>query len=107
MLRHIPNRYTYQNLQEEINFVCKDKYGLVYLPIDLENNCNLGYAFINFINPLHIVRFYEMFKSRKQLYFNSFKECDLCFAKFQGKTGLTLKYEKNANNPIDKRKIIC
>ena len=106
MIRHIPNRYTYQTLQDEINAVCKDKYDCLYLPIDSESNCNLGYAFINFINPLHIVRFYEMFKSRKWLCFNSFKECDLSFAKFQGKTALTSNYEKNLNNiNIDKRKI--
>ena len=105
MIRHIPNRYSYQNLQDEINIVCKDKYDFLYLPIDSENNCNLGYAFINFINPLHIVRFYEMFKSRKWLYFNSFKECDLSFAKFQGKGALTSNFEKNGNKTIDKRKI--
>ena len=105
MIRHIPNRYSYQNLQDEINIVCKDKYDFLYLPIDSENNCNLGYAFINFINPLHIVQFYEMFKSRKWLYFNSFKECDLSFAKFQGKGALTSNFEKNGNKTIDKRKI--
>ena len=105
MIRHIPNRYSYQNLQDEINIVCKDKYDFLYLPIDSENNCNLGYAFINFINPLHIVKFYEMFKSRKWLYFNSFKECDLSFAKFQGKGALTSNFEKNGNKTIDKRKI--
>ena len=105
MIRHIPNRYTYQTLQDEINVVCKDKYDFLYLPLDSENNCNLGYAFINFINPLHIVRFYEMFKSRKWLRFNSYKECDLSFAKFQGKTALTSNYEKNINTNIDKRKI--
>jgi len=105
MIRHIPNRYTYQILQDEINVVCKDKYDFLYLPLDSENNCNLGYAFINFINPLHIVRFYEMFKSRKWLRFNSYKECDLSFAKFQGKTALTSNYEKNMNTNIDKRKI--
>ena len=105
MIRHIPNRYTYQTLQDEINVVCKDKYDFLYLPLDSENNCNLGYAFINFINPLHIVRFYEMFKSRKWLRFNSYKECDLSFAKFQGKTALTSNYEKNINTKVDKRKI--
>ena len=46
-----------------------------------------------------------MFKSRKWLRFNSYKECDLSFAKFQGKTALTSNYEKNINTNIDKRKI--
>ena len=104
MIRHIPNRYSYQNLQDEIDFVCKDKYDFLYLPIDSENNCNLGYAFINFINSLHIVHFYNVFKSRKWLYFNSFKECDLTFAKFQGKKEITSNIEKNAGKNYDKRR---
>ena len=105
MIRHIPNRYTYQNLEEEINLICKDKYDFLYLPIDSENNCNLGYAFINFINPLHIVQFYITFKSRKWLLFNSLKECDLSFAKFQGKTELKSNFEKNMYKNDDKRRI--
>ena len=105
MIRHIPNRYTYQNLLDEINVVCKDKYDVLYLPIDSENNCNLGYAFINFINPLHIVLFYNVFKSRKWIYFNSFKECDLTYAKYQGKNELILNIEKNIGKRNDKKKI--
>ena len=105
MIRHIPNRYSYQNLQDEINLVCKNNYDFLYLPIDSENNCNLGYAFINFINPLHIVNFYFAFKSRKWLYYNSLKECDLSFAKFQGKTELTSNFEKNMSKSDDKRRI--
>ena len=105
MIRHIPNRYTYQSLQEEISIACKDKYDFLYLPIDTENNCNLGYAFINFINPLHIIYFYSVFKSRKWLCFNSFKECDLSFAKYQGKTELTSNFEKNIYKIDDKRRI--
>ena len=85
--------------------MCKDKYDFLYLPIDSENNCNLGYAFINFINPLHIVNFYLTFKSRKWLCFNSFKECDFSFAKYQGKAELTSNFAKNMNKSDDKRRI--
>ena len=105
MIRHIPNKYSYQNLLEEINIVCKDKYDCFYLPLDSENNCNLGYAFINFINPLHIVFFYNTFKSRKWLLFNSYKECDLSFAKYQGKYELTSNIEKNMGKSGDKRRL--
>ena len=105
MIRHIPNKYSYQNLLEEINIVCKDKYDCFYLPLDSENNCNLGYAFINFIHPLHIVLFYHTFKSRKWLHFNSYKECDLSFAKYQGKYELTSNIEKNMGKSGDKRRL--
>lgn len=105
MIRHIPNKYSYQDLLEEINIVCKDKYDCFYLPLDSENNCNLGYAFINFINPLHIIFFYNTFKSRKWIRFNSYKECDLSFAKYQGKYELTSNIEKNMGKSGDKRRL--
>ena len=104
MIRHIPNKYSYQNILEEINIVCKDKYDFFYLPLDFENNCNLGYAFINFTNPLHIIYFYNNFKSRKWLHYNSYKECDLTFAKYQGKYELTSNIEKNLGKNDDKRR---
>ncbi len=105
MIRHIPNKYSYHNLLEEINTVCKDKYDFFYLPLDSENNCNLGYAFINFINSLHIVYFYNHFKSRKWLQFNSYKECDLTFAKYQGKYELTSNIERNMGKSEDKKRL--
>ena len=102
MIRHIPNKYSYENIIEEINIVCKDKYDFFYLPLDYQNNCNLGYAFINFINPLHIIYFYKTFKSRKWLHYNSYKECDLTFARFQGRneliSNIEKKFEKNSEN---------
>lgn len=105
MIRHIPNKYSYHNLLEEIDTVCKDKYDFFYLPLDSENNCNLGYAFINFIDPLHIIYFYNIFKSRKWLHFNSYKECDLTFAKYQGKYELTSNIEKKMGKNEDKRRL--
>jgi hypothetical protein len=104
MIRHIPNKYSCQNIIDEINIVCKDKYDFFYLPLDFENNCNLGYAFINFIDPLHIIFFYNIFKSRKWLHYNSYKECDLTFAKYQGKHELTSNIEKNLGKSDDKRR---
>ena len=102
MIRHIPNKYSYKNILDEINFACKDKYDYFYLPLDSENNCNLGYCFINFIHPLHIIYFYNIFKSRKWLYYNSYKECDLTFAKYQGKCELNNNIGKNMGESEDK-----
>ena len=105
MIRHIPNKYTSQNILDEINAVCKDKYDFFYLPLDSENNCNLGYSFINFIHPLHIIYFYNFFKSRKWSYYNSYKECDLTYDKYQGKNELTNNIEKNMGKEENKMKM--
>ena len=92
-------------LLEELNTICKSKYDFFYLPLDNENECNLGYAFINFVHPLHIVHFYHIFKARKWNLYKSNKECDLSFAKFQGKAELTANLDKNMNKIEDKKKL--
>ena len=104
MIRHIPNKYSYKEILDEINIVCKDKYDFFYLPLDSENDCNLGYSFINFIHPLHIIYFYTIFKSRKWFYYNSFKECDLTYGKYQGIYELTNNIEKNIGKDDKKLK---
>ncbi len=64
MLRNIPNKYTLQNLVDEINPLFLGKYDYINLPIDYERKLNLGYAFINFLDSLHIVSFHETFAIR-------------------------------------------
>lgn len=73
MIRHIPNKYTLQTILEDINLEFKNKYDVFYLPLDFNNNCNLGFAFINFIDPFHILFFFDYFRGKKWRRFNSEK----------------------------------
>ena len=73
MIRHIPNKYTLKALYDEISREFRNKFDLLYLPVDTNNNCNLGFAFINFIDPMHIVYFYDTFRGKKWQKFNSEK----------------------------------
>ncbi|MCQ2819842.1 MAG: hypothetical protein MJ252_21465 [archaeon] len=88
MIRHIPNKYSLKLLSEEINKLFLNKYDLLYLPVDSDNRCNLGYGFINFTNPMNIISFYDSYNLNKWQKFNSEKICELAYAKIQGKNEL-------------------
>ena len=94
MIKNIPNKYTINLFLDEINIDFKDKYDIFYLPIDYENKCNLGFAFINFVESLHIIEFYDLYRGKKWKKFNSEKICELVYAKFQGKKELINHFEK-------------
>ena len=93
MIRNIPYKYTDDILivaLEEFN----GKYDCLYMPYDYEKNCNKGYAFINFVNPLHILYFYEKFNGKKWPLFESSKICEINLSHFQG----IYKIQKHAQN---------
>ena len=109
MIRHIPNKYSLRYLIEELNYKFKNKYDIVYLPIDYTNNCNLGFAFVNFIHPLHIVDFYEYFIGKRWKYYLSEKRCELAYAKIQGRNNLLTHFKKGVvmnSLPQEKKPLI-
>ena len=85
MIKNIPNKYSKELLRERIDHNFQGKYDFFYLPIDLKNNCNLGYAFINFISLESIEKFVEDFHMKKWPRFNSDKICKIQYARIQGK----------------------
>ena len=94
MIKNIPNKYTISTFLEEINIEFRNKYDIFYLPIDYGNKCNLGFAFINFVEPMHIIHFYELYRGKRWKRFNSEKICELVYAKIQGKKELIGHFEK-------------
>lgn len=85
MIKNIPNKYTRKMLLKELDRNFKEKYDFFYLPIDFSNNCNMGYAFINFLTFEDLKNFYIEFHDNKWSKFNSDKICEVKFAKIQGK----------------------
>ena len=83
MIRNIPIKYTDDILIEALDEF-KGKYDCLYMPFDYEKKGNKGYAFINFVNPLHILYFHEKFYGKKWPLFESSKICELNSANFQG-----------------------
>ena len=103
MVRNIPNKYTQDMLLEALNKTHYRKYDFVYLPIDFTNHCNVGYAFVNVMNPMDIISFVENFAGKKWERFNSDKICVLNYARIQGKDHL-VRHFKHSNIMHEQKK---
>lgn len=96
MIRNIPNKYTQQMLLAEINQRHRGNYDFFYLPIDFKNKCNMGYAFINFMEAESIIPFYKEFDSQKWTNFNSEKVCAISYARLQGKQAMIARFQNSS-----------
>jgi hypothetical protein len=62
MLRNIPNQYTQSALREELHDAgFAGLYNFFYLPMDIQNHTNVGYAFVNFLEPDGATHFFTAF----------------------------------------------
>ncbi|GAB2240986.1 hypothetical protein Droror1_Dr00021504 [Drosera rotundifolia] len=103
MIKNIPNKYTSNMLLATINENHRGMYDFIYLPIDFKNKCNVGYAFINMAEPLHIVPFYKTFEGKRWEKFNSEKVASLAYARIQGKDALISHFQNSSLMNEDKR----
>ncbi|KAL5174155.1 Protein MEI2-like 1 [Glycine soja] len=103
MIKNIPNKYTSKMLLAAIDEQCKGTYDFLYLPIDFKNKCNVGYAFINMIDPGQIIPFHQAFDGKKWEKFNSEKVASLAYARIQGKGSLIAHFQNSSLMNEDKR----
>ncbi|KAK1309996.1 Protein MEI2-like 4 [Acorus calamus] len=103
MIKNIPNKYTSKMLLSAIDEHHRGTYDFIYLPIDFKNKCNVGYAFINMIDPQQIIPFYKAFNGKKWEKFNSEKVASLAYARIQGKSALIAHFQNSSLMNEDKR----
>ncbi|KAI8054751.1 RNA recognition motif 2-domain-containing protein [Thamnidium elegans] len=95
MIRNIPNKYTQKMLIESLDKTHASTYDFLYLRMDFKNKCNVGYAFINFIDPKSVVSFAEQRDGKNWELFKSTKRCSLSYATIQGKEALVRKFKSS------------
>lgn len=95
MVRNIPNKYTQETLLNEINQHFSCKFDFFYLPIDFKNKGNVGYCFINFIEPETIIDFYNHYNNKKWQLMKSGKICKINYARLQGKEELIDRFKNS------------
>ncbi|KAE8130965.1 meiosis protein MEI2 [Aspergillus pseudotamarii] len=96
MLRNIPNKIDQTMLKAIVDETSRGKYDFMYLRIDFANNCNVGYAFINFEDPIDIIDFVNVRAGRTWNCFNSDKVAEVSYATIQGKDCLVQKFRNSS-----------
>ena len=94
-MMNIPTHFTTSELSKRIDqrFKIDPKkenrtYNYIYVPGSMKSaSKNLGFAFINFVHPLHIIKFYEYYHKRNLRTYKSNKVCLITFADKQKMEG--------------------
>ncbi|KAK4135486.1 hypothetical protein BT67DRAFT_401055 [Trichocladium antarcticum] len=81
MLRNIPNKVDQSMLKRIVDESSWGKYDFMYLRIDFANDCNVGYAFINFVDPLDIIDFVNARGNQRWNCFKSDKVAEISYAR--------------------------
>ncbi|TKY60212.1 terminal ear1 [Spatholobus suberectus] len=114
MIRNIPNKYSQKLLLNMLDNHCihcneqigesndqlLSSYDFVYLPIDFNNKCNVGYGFVNMTSPEATLRLYNAFHLQPWEVFNSRKICEVTYARVQGLKALK-EHFKNSKFPYE------
>ncbi|XP_057431434.1 protein terminal ear1 homolog [Lotus japonicus] len=115
MIKNIPNKYSQKlllNMLDKHCIHCNDQigdsdeaqprssYDFVYLPIDFNNKCNVGYGFVNMTSPEAALRLYKALHLQHWERFNSKKICEVTYARVQGLEALK-EHFKNSKFPCE------
>ncbi|KAL4361750.1 hypothetical protein GQ457_04G009780 [Hibiscus cannabinus] len=115
MIKNIPNKYSQKLLLNMLDNHCihcneqiaadgndqpLSSYDFVYLPVDFNNKCNVGYGFVNMTSPQATWRLYKAFHHQHWEVFNSRKICEVTYARVQGLEALK-EHFRNSKFPSE------
>lgn len=94
MIRNIPGKYDQTDLTKELTAAgFGSSYDFLYLPIDRGTSDNVGYAFVNFIDPAVAASCMQSFSDRR--FAGSSKRARVSIAHLQGLEKNLAHYEKS------------
>merc|ERR1719387_1304469 len=89
MIQNIPNVYSQSLIMNTIvELLPEVEFNFLYVPTNPRNRRNVGYAFINFVAPQHIIPFHSQFHGKTWLKSQSVKVCAIAYARVQGISAL-------------------
>ncbi|KAH9832301.1 RNA recognition motif 2-domain-containing protein [Rhodofomes roseus] len=95
MIKNIPNKMSDKDLLTFIAKVCPRRIDFLYLRMDFQNGCNVGYAFVNFITVGDLLHFARTQLGVKWNMYSSEKVLQMCYATYQGKEALVEKFKNS------------
>ena len=82
MIKSLPNRLSEQQLAELIRVTHTGEFDFLYLPVDVRNGRNAGYAFVNFTSCDSALTFWECWHGRP-CPVNGTQACAITYARKQ------------------------
>ena len=100
LIKNIPENYLPKELLNEFlaNKDLKGKFNFFYLPYRETKAKNCTFAIVNFVNPLHVILFYELYEKKTFAKYITDKSLELCF--------ITLHSCKNTHEHKDNTDIL-
>ncbi|KAJ5205612.1 RNA recognition motif 2 [Penicillium cf. griseofulvum] len=95
MIRNIPNKITADQLKMILDESSFGKYDFLYLRMDFTHRCNVGYAFMNFGDPIDILTLIHAREGKSWPDCISSKRTEISYATLQGKDTLISKFRNS------------
>lgn len=106
MIRNLPNKYQASDVMKLLKSVgLEASFDFLYVPLDFRNAANLGYAFINMVEPKDTLALFEAFAGKRWDEKGSKKVCEIKWARLQGKERLIAHF-KEAKFPSRERRFV-
>lgn len=83
------------------NFLIKSRpYDLIYLPPGKKTNNNIGYAFVNLVNPMDILLLYKSLQNQVLDSRKKKRICEISFADVQGRDNMIKSVKNMTRRPV-------